>query len=60
MRKRELIAQLRFNWLELRKTQVAWCGNATTIQTNEIRRSTLFHSLETLLLEIIEKLEAKP
>lgn len=59
MRKRELIAQLKFDWLELRRTQCQWFGNATTIQANEIRRATLFHSFEKLLPEIIEKLEAK-
>ncbi|MCR6734483.1 MAG: hypothetical protein NVV83_10545 [Afipia sp.] len=57
MRKRELIAVLKKEWLEIRKTQTSWTGNAATI---EKRRQAVHHDLETLLPEIIEKLEAQP
>lgn len=59
MRKRELVSRLKDDWHEIRKTQVSWCGNATTTQANDSRRLFLLHSLEALLPEIIEKLEAK-
>ncbi len=59
MRKRELIARLKDDWREVRRTQVAWCGNATTTQANDSRRQFLFHRLEELLPEIIDKLEDK-
>ncbi len=59
MRKRELIARLKDDWREIRKTQTAWCGNATTTHANESRRQFLHQTLESLLPEIIEKLEAK-
>lgn len=59
MRRRELIARLKDDWREIRKTQCAWFGNATTIQANDQRRQTIFHKLEKLLPEIIEKLESQ-
>lgn len=60
MRHRELIKRLKADWREIRKTQVTFCGNAATTQANEQRRQIVFHGLESLLPEIIEKLEAKP
>lgn len=60
MRKRELIARLKDDWREIRRTQTSWNGNAQATQVNEQRRQILHHGLEVLLPEIIEKLEAKP
>lgn len=60
MRRRELIKRLKSDWREIRKTQCAWTGNAWATQENETRRATLLHGLETLLPEIIEKLDAQP
>ena len=60
MRRRELIARLKDDWREIRKTQTAWNGNARTTQANEQRRQMLHHALEALLPEIIEKLEQNP
>lgn len=60
MRRRELIKQLKADWREIRKTQCSWNGNAATTQANERRRLTVFHGLETLLPEIIKKLEVQP
>lgn len=60
MRRRELIAVLKKEWLEIRKTQTCWTGNAATTQANEKRRQLVHHDLETLLPEIIEKLENQP
>lgn len=58
MRKRELIAKLKDDWREIRKTQTTWNGNAIHTQVNEARRLMLLHHLEALLPEIIEKMEA--
>lgn len=60
MRRRELLARLKADWREIRKTQIAWNGNTTMTQSNEQRRLVLLHGLEALLPEIIEKFEAKP
>lgn len=59
MRRRELIAVLKKEWLEIRKTQVSWTGSAAATQANDKRRQAVHHDLETLLPEIIEKLEAR-
>lgn len=56
MRKRELIARLKDDWRGIRRTQTTFCGNWKTIQENERSRQEIFHGLEKLLPEIIEKL----
>ena len=58
MRRRELIARLKDDWREIRKSQVSWNGNAQATQVNEQQRMILHHGLEVLLPEIIEKLES--
>jgi hypothetical protein len=60
MRTRELIARLKDDDSELRKTREGGLFTRGTIkmQINEARRLMLLHALEGLLPEIIEKLQA--
>lgn len=60
MRRRELIVTLRGYSRQLRNTQIAFCGNAVTTQQNAEKRMTIFHGIERLLPEIIEKMEQQP